>query len=185
VRLLVVALGLLVIAAPLHAQQMVITNDTLDAERRDVRDVLVVLRDSLRTVEAAAAQFERGHASASLELLYSQGQRIKNACIRSLRNIGPAREVVKADDWDDAYRTLQQSELLEAMDTLEESLNDCDEVWDSLATLENEEELRSSGPGAAESITKDIHDYASAVSGYFKALGVYVSPIGASRTSIP
>jgi hypothetical protein len=178
VRLLVVV-GLLVVAAPLHAQ-MVVTNDTLDAERRDVRDALVVLRDSLRTVEAAAAQFERGHASASPELLYSRGKTIKNACNRSLRNIEPTRKVVKSDDWDNDYRTQRQNELLEAMDTLEKSLNACVAVWDRLTAPEGIEEIRASSPGKAQSITQDIHDYTTPVTSYFKALGVYVRPIGAS-----
>ena len=178
-RLLVVAVGLLVFAAPLHGQT-VVTTDTLDAQRQDVRDILVVLRDSLHTVAAAAAQFDRGHASASVELLYSRGRTIKNACTRSLRNIGPAREVVKADDWGDEYRTMRQNQVLEAMDVLEKSVNACQSVWDGLVTPENAEQIRTAGPAEAESITKAIHDYGAVVSGYYKALGIYVSPAGAS-----
>ena len=178
-RLLVVAVGLLVAAGPLHGQ-MVVTPDTLDAQRRDVRDILVVLRDSLHTVEAAAAQFDRGHSSASVELLYSRGRTIKNACTRSLRNIGPAREVVKADDWGDEYRTMRQNQVLEAMDVLEKSVNACQSVWDGLVTPENAEQIRTAGPAEAESITKAIHAYGAVVSGYYKALGIYVSPAGAS-----
>lgn len=159
---------------------MVVSTDTLDAERRDVRDILVVLRDSLHSVEAAAAQFDRGHASASVELLYSRGKTIKNACTRSVRNIGPAREVVKADDWDDEYRTMWQNQVLEAMDVLEQSVNACQLAWGRLATPENAEQIRSAGPGEAESITNAIHDYTAVVSGYYKALGIYVRPIGAS-----
>lgn len=178
-RLLVVAVGLMVAAAPLHGQ-MVVTDDTLDVARRDVRDILVVLRDSLHTVEAAAAQFDRGHTSASVELLYSRGRMIKNACTRSLRNIGPAREVVKADDWGDEYRTTWQNQVLEAMDVLEKSVNACQAVWDGLVTPENAEQIRTAGPAEAESITKAIHDYGQAVAGYYKVLGIYVRPVGAS-----
>ena len=159
---------------------MVVTTDTLDAQRRDVRDILVVLRDSLHTIEAAAAQFDRGHSSASVELLYSRGRTIKNACTRSLRNIGPAREVVKADDWGDEYRTMRQHQVLEAMDVLEESVNACQSVWDGLVTPENAEQIRTAGPAEVESITKAIHVYGTVVSGYYKALGIYVSPAGVS-----
>ncbi len=176
-RLLVVAVGLLVAAAPLQAQ-MVVTNDTLGTERRDVRDILVVLRDSLHTVQAAAAQFARGNASASPELLYSRGKTIKNACIRSLRNVGPARRVVKADDWGDEYRTMRQNELLQAMDSIERSLNACEATWDELATPENAERIRTEGPREAESITGDIRLYGGVVAGYYKALGIYVKPAG-------
>jgi hypothetical protein len=176
-RLLVAAVGLLVVAAPLHGQ-MVMTNDTLDAERRDVRDVLVVLRDSLRTVEAAAAQFQRGNASASPELLYSRGKTIKSACIRSIRNVEPARQVVKADDWGNEHQTLWQNELLQAMDSLEQSLNACEATWDHLATPENADQIRTTGPPEAESISNDIKGYSAVVGGYFKALGIYVSPAG-------
>ena len=178
-RLLVVAVGLLVAAAPLHGQ-MVVTNDTLDLERRDVRDILVVLRDSLHTVEAAAAQFDRGHASASIELLYSRGRTLKNACTRSLRNIGPAREVVKGDDWGDEYRTMRQGQVFEAIDLLEQSVDACQSVWDRLVTPENAEQIRTAGPAEAESITKAIHDYGKVVAGYYKALGIYVRPAGVS-----
>ncbi len=148
---------MLVFAAPLHGQ-MVVTTDTLDAQRQDVRDILVVLRDSLHTVEAAAAQLDRGHTSASVELLYSRGRTIKNACTRSLRNIGPAREVVKADDWDDEYRTMRQNQVLEAMDVLEKAVYACQSVWDGLVTPENAEQIRTAGPAEAESITQAIHD---------------------------
>lgn len=159
---------------------MVVTNDTLDLERRDVRDILVVLRDSLHTVEAAAAQFDRGHAAASIELLYSRGRTLKNACTRSLRNIGPAREVVKADDWGDEYRTMRQGQVLEAIDLLEQSVNACQSVWDGLVTPENAEQIRTAGPAEAESITKAIHEYGNVVAGYYKALGIYVRPAGVS-----
>ena len=176
-RLLVVALVLLVVTVPLHGQ-MVMTQDTLEAERRDVRDVLVILRDSLQTVEAAAAQFERGHATASPELLYSRGRSIKNACIRSLRNVEPARQVVKTNDWVSEYQTKWQNELLQAMDSLEKSLNACEAVWHRLATPETAEQIRTAGPPEAESITRDIHGYTAVVSSYYKALAIYVKPAG-------
>ena len=176
-RLLVVAVGLLVAAAPLHSQ-MVVTNDTLDAQRRDIRDVLVVLRDSLHTVEAAAAQFARGNATASPELLYSRGKTIKNACIRSLRNVEPARMVVKADDWGNEFQTKWQHELLQAMDSIEQSLNACEATWGQLATPENAEQIRTVGPREAESISSDIQVYGAVVGGYYKSLGIYVKPAG-------
>ena len=176
-RLLVVVVGLLAAAAPLQGQ-VVVTNDTLDVERGDIRDVLVVLRDSLRTAEAAAAQLARGNASASPELLYSRGKALKNACIRSLRNIEPARTVVKADNWGNEFQTKWQNELLQAMDSIEQSLTVCEATWDHLATPENAEQIRTAGLTEADSITRDLQTYGAVVRGYYKSLGIYVKPAG-------
>jgi hypothetical protein len=178
------ALLLLLAARPL-AGQMVVTNDTLDTERQEVRDILIVLRDSLRTVEAAAAQFQRGHQSASTELLYSRGRALQRACVRSVRNVEPARETVEAGAWDSEYRTETQKALLDEMTTLEQALLACDSVWERLASLDDPDDLRTDGPVQAESIAEVIHQYSTAVSAFYKALGIYVRPIGAGPGILP
>lgn len=183
-KALVTAAVLLLAASSLQAQ-MVVTNDTLDTERRNVRDALVILRDSLRTVEAAAAQFERGNASASSELLYSRGRTLMKSCSRSLRNVGPTRAVVEADDWNDEYRTLRQTELLAAMNHLEKSLQACESVWSTLATPAGADEIRSKGVTEARSISQEIHLYGNSVDAFYKALGIYVRPIGAGEGILP
>ena len=175
---------LLAVARPLSGQ-MVVTNDTLDVERREVRDVLTVLRDSLRTVEAAAAQFERGHQSASIELLISRAQSIQRACARSRRNLPAARKQVAAGSWSTEYRTKAQDNLLDEMVQLEESLEACESVWARLASLDEADELRADGPAQAQSISTAIRRYTSDVDALYKALGIYVRPIGAGPSVIP
>ena len=181
---LVTAAALLLAAGSLEAQVLV-RNDTLDAERRDVRDVLIVLRDSLRTVEASAAQFERGNESASVELLYSRGRSLLRACSRSLQNVPPAQALVRADDWENDYHALRQNELLAAMDRLEKSLQACESVWGKLATMEGADDIRTEGVAEARAITDAVHQYGNAVASFFKALDIYVSPIGAGPGVIP
>lgn len=183
-KLVVVAAALLVASAPLQAQ-MVVTRDTLDANLRDLRDTLVILDDSLHTVQAALAQLQLGHAGASKELLFSRGKSIKNACSSALRNVAPARNVVKEDDWDTDHRTRQQTQLLGAMDDLEQSLSSCESVWGRLATIENAEEIRTAGPHEATSISDHIERYSRVVAGYYKVLGIYVPPAGMSRDPAP
>ena len=73
---------------------------------------------------------------------------------------------------------LRQNELLQAMDSLERSLNACEATWDELVTPENAERIRTEGPREAESIVGDIRLYGAVVAGYYKVLGIYVKPAG-------
>lgn len=172
--LALVALAMLV-AVPLRAQ-MVVTNDTLDAERRELRDAITVLRDSLQTVQAAAAQFERGHAGASDELLHSRARSILRGCARSTRNIEHTRQIIGKAKWDSDFLTGRQNDLLAQLDQVEKSMNACQTVW--LEMSSDIAELRERGPTQAAAVAADVLAYDSAVGDYFKALGIYLRPAG-------
>lgn len=175
-----VAAALVVAAGPVHGQ-MVVTNDTLPPSKQIVRDILVPQRDSLHTILAAAAQLQRGHTTASVELLFARGQTLLRACQRSLATSDTTRVLIEAGGWDEEIQNRRKNELIAEMDVLNQALGQCDQAWTRFATLEHAEEIRTRGLEAADSLVATIHHYENVVAGYYRVLDIYVQPQGRTR----
>jgi hypothetical protein len=179
-----VAVALAVTASQAYGQ-MVVTNDTLPDSKQVVRDVLVPQRDSLHLILAAAAQLRRGNATASVELLFTRGRSMLRACTGSATTIQNTRTTVEAGGWDDDLQNRRKNELLAEMDLLDLAIVQCNQDWTRLATLENAEEIRTSGLASADSLVATIHRYENVVAGYYKVLDIYVEPPGGNSGIIP
>lgn len=175
---------LLLVAGPLQAQ-MVVTNDTLDTPRREVLEALVVVRDSLRPIEAAAAQLQRGSATASSELLFSRGRILLKACRTSLETLPAARAEVARGEWPQEIQVQRQRELMHEFSRLEHALAKCDTTWTRLATPEQAHDIPTVGLAHAQEITADIHRYQNSVGSFLKPLGIRLEPIGAGPGVLP
>ena len=91
--LISVLLGLLG-TAPLHAQVVVQPEPPLDSTRESLRDAMLVFRDSLITVDAAAARLQRDYREASGASLLSRARVMRDACGRSARTVPPTRSAL-------------------------------------------------------------------------------------------
>ncbi len=179
-----VAAALVVAAGPVHGQT-VVTNDTLPESKQVVRDILVPQRDSLHTILAAAAQLQRGHATASVELLFARGRSLLQGCQRSLTTSDTTRATIEAGEWDDEFQNRRKRELIAEMDLLNQALWQCDRAWTQFATREHAEEIRTTGLEAADSLVATIHQYENVVAGYYKVLDIYVPPPGSRPSPTP
>jgi hypothetical protein len=81
-------------AGPLAGQTVVRPAPPLDSTRAALRDALLVLRDSLVTIDGAAARLQRDFRNASGPSLLSRARVMYQACARSGKAIPTARETV-------------------------------------------------------------------------------------------
>ena len=79
----------------LAAQTVLRSPPPLDSARASLRDAVLVLRDSLVTVDGAAARLQRDYREASGPSLLSRAQQMYEACARSGRTVPQARLAVK------------------------------------------------------------------------------------------
>ena len=79
-------LGLLVLVTavvhPLSAQTVIRPTPPLDSARAVLRDALLVMRDSLLTIDGAAARLQRDFRVASGPSLLSRARVMRDACAR-------------------------------------------------------------------------------------------------------
>src|SRR3954471_525743 len=92
---------------------VVVPEPALDADRATLRDELLQFRDTLSTIDAAAARLQRDNAGASPEALVSRARVMSDACARSVRNTPPARKSVLAADANNTARIQRQKEMLQ------------------------------------------------------------------------
>jgi len=121
---LCLVLLLLLSAGSLAAQTVVRPDPPLDAERLKVRDAVLVLRDSLNSIDAAAARLQRDFRTASGASLVSRARVMREACARSARTIPPTRQVVAAAPASNENRMKRRDELARGL----ESAEGCPEV---------------------------------------------------------
>ena len=168
-------------AAPLSlgAQAVVMPTAPLDAARTRVRDAMLVLRDSLMTINGAAARLQRDFRQTSGSVLTARAREVSGACARSVRTIGPTKDVVAAAQATNPVPVRSRDALVRSLDSLSSQLSRCATEFGAMAAPGKAEEVRGYGIRRSEPILKALDDYDRAADAFFATWGIEVRPLGA------
>lgn len=167
--------------AALAAQGTVVSPEpALDVGRATLRDHLLQFRDTLNSIDAAAARLQRDYQAASGAALSSRARVMTDACARSGRNVLPARRAVLAADTSSSSRLRSRTQLIRALDELRVVLSRCEADFAALSRLGQEEKVRGYGNDRAVRVQGALRRYERVLAGFFSAMGIKVSPLGAT-----
>jgi hypothetical protein len=169
----------------LHAQGTVVLPEApLDSARAALRDDLLTFRDSLRTIDAAAARLHRDYRQASEAVLRSRARVMTEACTRSVRNVPLARRSVQVSGASNDARRQTRRELLVALDRLKLVLSRCQTEFDGLSQPGQGERVRGYGNDRAIRIQSGLRDYERVLARYLNAMGIRIHPAGSRSRSV-
>ena len=166
-------------APPLAAQGTVVRPEpALDAGRAALRDALLRFRDSLNSIDAAAARLQRDYRQASAASLMSRARVMQEACDRSTRNLPPARKAVVAAEASEGQRLRRRREMLSAMDQLGKALSRCQSDFAAMTRPGEAEQVRGYGNDRATRVQAALRRYEVVLATFFSAMNIKVSPLG-------
>ena len=173
-------LGSLVWAGPLSAQTVMRPDPPLDSARAAVRDALLILRDSLNTIDGAAARLQRDFRQASGPSLLSRARVMREACARSERTVAPTRKAVLEVRPLNRPRLEHRSELVGAMDHLSGALARCEKDFAAMSRPGQGETVRGYGNDRAIRVQSAMRKYENALRGFLGVMGIKITPLGAN-----
>jgi hypothetical protein len=166
---------------PLSAQFVVEPEVPLDSARASLRDALLVLRDSLITIDAAAARLQRDYREASGASLLSRARVMRDACARSVRTLPAARSEISKANLSTANRRKSRAELVSAMDTLRGVLIRCEKDFSAMSQPDQAETVRGYANHRAVRIRGGLRRYEQSMRNFLNAMGIRVQPLGSPR----
>jgi hypothetical protein len=172
--------GSLFWAGPAMAQTVMRPEAPLDSARAAVRDALLTLRDSLNTIDGAAARLQRDFRQASGPSLLSRARVMRDACARSVRALPPTRKTVVDAKLSDPRRVKYRSELLGAMDQLSVALARCEVDFTAMSRPDQGETVRGYGNDRATWVQSALRKYETSLRGFLGMMGIKVMPIGSN-----
>jgi hypothetical protein len=163
----------------LMAQGAVVVPDPpLDSARATLRDALLVLRDSLNSIDAAAARLQRDNRQASPASLLSRARVMRDACARSARALPEAKAAVIRAEASNDVRVKRQGELVQALDLLRDALKRCETEFTNMSQPGQGERVRGYGNDRALRVQTALRRYDRAAGGFLAAMGIKVVPLG-------
>lgn len=167
-------LAALCLIAPnaLPAQTVVQAEPPLDSTRLELRDALVVLRDSLVVVNGAAVRLQRDVQQASSASLLSRAQVMGDACSGSVTVLGPAREQVRATAVPVAGPTKSRRELVNALNRLEGALTRCKADFAAMSQEGQAETVRGYSYSRSLRIQRILQDYEITLRRFLSLVGM-------------
>jgi hypothetical protein len=178
----IVGVMALLIAPELRAQTVVRPAAPLDSTRVALRDAIVVLRDSLVTIDGAAARLQRDYWTASGPALVSRARVMRDACARSRRTVPPTREVVQAAELSDQNKLARRRELITALDTLKTVLGRCETDFAAMSQEGQGEQVRGYGNDRAIKVQRSLRSYELVLQSFLQLMGIRILPAGSTRT---
>jgi hypothetical protein len=171
-------------AQPVTAQIVAQPEPPLDSARASLREALVVLRDTLATIDAAAARLQRDYREASGASLLSRARVMRDACARSIRTIPPARGVVLNATLSTARRIKARTELVSAMDTLKGVLIRCEKEFAAMSRPDQAETVRGYANDRAVRILGGLRRYEHSLRNFLGLMGIRVTPVGVTTPTV-
>jgi hypothetical protein len=168
------------VVRPAAAQTVVRPDPPLDSTRAALRDALLLLRDSLTTVDGAAARLQRDYRNASGPALLSRAGVMYDACVRSGKALPPARATVLSTPLSQAFKIKRRKELLVEMDQLKTALAKCESEFGEMRKPGQAERVRGYGNDRAVRVQSALRGYEKAMGDYLGAMGIKVIPPGIS-----
>lgn len=148
----------------------------LDSARAALRDDLLTFRDSLLTIDAAAARLHRDYRQASEAVLLSRARVMTEACTRSVRNVPLARRAVQVSAASSDARRQTRRDLLGALDRLNRVLTGCQTEFTGLSQRGQGERVRGYGNDSAIRIQSGLREYERVLARYLNAMGIRIHP---------
>jgi hypothetical protein len=167
-------------AGPAVAQTVIRPTPPLDSARAVVRDALLVLRDSLNTVDAAGARLQRDFLQASGPSLLSRARVMHEACAHSGQAVPVARRVVLDAQLSLPTRLQRRKQLVVAMDQLSKALARCELEFAAMSKPGEAETVRGYGNVRAIRVQSAIRKYETSLSSFLGVMGIKVTPVGAN-----
>jgi hypothetical protein len=167
-------------ASRLTAQTIMKPEPPLDSARAAVRDALLILRDSLVTVDGAAARLQRDFRQASGASLLSRARVMRDACGRSFRTVPLTRQAVLGTKLSDPNRIKRRGELVGALDRLKGVLNRCEEDFAAMSQPDQAETVRGYANDRAVRVQGALRKYEQSLRDFFGAMGIRVMPLGSN-----
>lgn len=155
----------------------------LEPNRAQVRDALLVLRDSLHAIGGAYARLQRDFRATSASALTAQARTIAEACARAERNVPDARKAVEDTRADTRFEREQRVALLKSLDELAGALGSCRTDFIAMGARGGEQ-VRGYGNRRAASLRAELRRYDRAVNGFFSTYKIEVRPIGAGKNPL-
>ena len=174
-----VLLGLL-LTQPLRAQVVAQPEAPLDSARAALRDALLVLRDSLVTVDASAARLQRDYREASGASLLSRARVMRDACGRSARTIPLTRSVVLQAKLSIGKKEKGRTELVGALDMLKGVLTQCEKDFAAMSQPDQAETVRGYANDRAVRVLGAVRRYEQNMQNFLGLMGIRITPIGAT-----
>ena len=168
-------------ASSLPAQATVIQPEApLDSARAALRNSVLVLRDSLITIDGAAARLQRDFRQTSGASLLSRARVMHDACARSVRMVPSSREAVLAAQLSEPLRVKRRRQLVNALDRLLEELNRCEVDFAAMSQPGKAETVRGYAYARSQVVQGALRKYEESLREFLTVLGIYVSPAGAA-----
>jgi hypothetical protein len=165
--------------SPIWAQTVMKPEPPLDSARAALRDALLILRDTLNTVDGAAARLQRDFRQASAQALLSRARVMRDACSRSVRAVPPARKAVADTKLSGDRRVKQRARLVGAMNHLSEALTRCELDFAAMSEAGQGEKVRGYGNDRAGRVQSALRGYESSLRAFLGAMGIKIRPLGA------
>jgi hypothetical protein len=166
-------------AGPVLAQTVMRPDPPLDSARAALRDALLVLRDSLNLVDAAAARLERDFRQASGPSLLSRARVMYQACDHSQRAVPATRRALLDAKLPDLRRVKYRDDLLKAMDQLNKALERCEVEFAAMSKPTEAETVRGYGNDRAIRVQSAIRKYENSLASFLGSMGIKIMPLGA------
>jgi hypothetical protein len=168
----------LLFAPGLAAQTVMRPQPARDSAHAAMGDALLGLRDSLSTIDDAAARLQRDYRLASAASLLARARLMRDACARSVRAVGPTKRAVQATKVSEPPRVKRRGQLLGAMDQLSGALNRCHSEFASMSQPGQAETVRGYANDRAVRVQAAIRKYEEAMRGFLGVMGIRVTPLG-------
>ena len=177
-----VALVCLLLPKQLPAQTVIRPAAPLDSARAVLRDALDSFRDSLLTVNGAAARLQRDNRTASDAALVARARFMREACERSLRALPPTREAVLAAALSDKKKVVRQKkDLVVRLDSLKLALRRCEADFAEMSQPDQGERVRGYGNDRADRVQRAMQQYEASLRAFLQIMRIDLSPIGPPR----
>lgn len=160
------------------AQTVIRQPQPLDSARATLRDDLVVLRDSLNTVDGAAARLQRDYRSASEASLLSRARIMKEACARSSRTLPVARKALLGVSLTDPRKLQRRQDVVTALDSLGTALARCDTQFTAMSQPGQADSVRGYANHRAQQVQRAIRSYELHLRPFLGSMGIRIQPLG-------
>ena len=170
-------------AQPLHGQVVAQPEPPLDSARASLRDALVVLRDSLAAIDAAAARLQRDYREASAASLLSRARVMRDACGRSVRTIPTTRSALLQAKPSTDKRLRSRTELVSELDTLAGALTRCEKDFAAMSQPDQAETVRGYANDRAVRVLGALRRYETSLRNFLGVMGIRVTPLGAGPSA--
>lgn len=152
---------------PLVAQADAPAQASLDSTQVTIQRTILVLRDSLRLVDAASASLARDRQTTSDASLRSRATVMSTRCAAASRTAAATKAIVVTTARPTPDPRALRSALQGALTELEAQLNRCTLEFKGLAAPEKAEELRGYGIGKGLKVQQGIRRYELVLAPYY------------------